>query len=134
MNPYISFRGNAREAMEFYKTAFGGKLTMSTFKEAGMSVEPNEADMIMHAMIEADNGIVLMASDVPKQHRDYQEGASIRISLSGDNDAELRGYWDTLSVGGAIKQPLVAAPWGDTFGMFADKFGIQWMVNIAPKK
>jgi PhnB protein len=134
MNPYISFKGNAREAMEFYKAAFGGKLTMSTFKEAGMPVEPAEADQIMHAMLEVDNGILLMASDTPHHMGEVKEGARISVSLSGDNEAELSGYWKKLSEGGTVEQPLVKAPWGDTFGMFTDKFGIHWLVNIAAPK
>jgi len=131
MNPYIMFKDTAREAMEFYKAAFGGKLTMSTFKEAHASSGPEMDDKIMHAILEADNGIVLMASDSAEGNRDK---ARVSISLSGDNEPELRGYWDKLAAGGAIEQPLTAAPWGDTFGMFTDKFGIHWLLNITAKK
>lgn len=133
LNPYINFNGNAKEAMEFYNNAFGGKLTMNTYKDGGMPQDSDTDDKIMHAMLESDNGITLMASDSPKGWV-YNVGNNVSISLSGDNEAELKSYWDKLSDGGKIDEPLVEAPWGDKFGMFTDKFGIRWMVNIAGKK
>ncbi len=133
LNPYISFKDNTREAMEFYKTVFGGKLVMSTFKEGHAAQDPSEENKIMHAMLEAENGIIFMASDTPNR-MEYSPGKSISISLSGDNESELRGYWEKLSVGGKINMPLEKAPWGDTFGMLTDKFGIDWMVNITGPK
>lgn len=133
LNPYLSFRDNARGAMEFYKTVFGGKLDISTFKEYHASEDPSEGDKVMHAMLEAENGVTFMAADTPNA-MEYKPGDNISMSLSGDNEQELRGYWDKLSVGGAVIMPLEKAPWGDTFGMCIDQFGVQWMVNIAPKQ
>ena len=134
LNPYISFNGNAREALEFYKAALGGNLATSTFAEGGMSEHyPNETEKLMHGQLDTESGMTIMVSDTPSDV-EYKPGTNISLSLSGDNEDELRGYWDKLSVGGTISQPLVKAPWGDTFGMFADKFGIDWMVNIAGKK
>ena len=133
LNPYINFKGTAKAAMEFYKEALGGELTMSTFGASGMPVDESEKENIMHAMLIAPNGITLMASDTPN-HMEYKPGTNVSVSLSGENESELKGYWEKLSVEGNITQPLVAAPWGDQFGMFTDKFGIQWLVNIAPKK
>ena len=133
LNPYINFNGNAKEAMEFYKAALGGELTTSTFKEGGGSVDAAEENQIMHAMLITNNGMTLMASDTAK-HFQYKPGTNISISLSGENEAELKGYWEKLSQGGNITQPLVKAPWGDQFGMFTDKFGIQWLVNISAQK
>jgi PhnB protein len=130
LNPYISFRDNAREAMEFYASVFGGELTLSTFGEAGMSQDPADADRVMHSQLEAANGLVLMGADTPG-HMDYQEGARISVSLSGDDEPTLRGYWDELADGGSVTVPLEKAPWGDTFGMCADRFGVDWLVNIA---
>ncbi len=132
LNPYLNFNGQARQAIEFYKTVFGGELTMTTFKEAGMEVDPADSHKIMHASLIADNGITLMASDTPKGWA-YNPGTNVSNSLSGDNGAELRGYWDKLSAGATITMPLTPAPWGDTFGMLDDKFGIRWMVNITGK-
>lgn len=133
LNPYISFKDNAKSAMEFYKNVLGGTLTLSTFKEGGMPHDPADADKIMHAMLVADNGMTLMASDTPAG-TSYNSGNSISISLSGDNEEELKGYWDKLSDGASITIPLEKAPWGDTFGMLTDKFGIGWMVNITAKQ
>ncbi|HMN62418.1 MAG TPA: VOC family protein [Anaerolinea sp.] len=129
----MSFKDNARSAMQFYQSVFGGKLTLSTFKEFNVSQDPSEADKIMHAMLEADNGIVFMGADTPNQ-MGYQPGANISMSLSGENHAELTAYFEKLSAGGTVAQPLMQAPWGDSFGMLTDKFGVNWMVNInAPK-
>jgi PhnB protein len=133
LNPYIGFDGTAREAIEFYKSVFGGKLTMSTYKDAQASRDPKDDDKIMHAMLEADNGILLMCSDNPTG-MPHDSGANISISLSGEDDAELSGYFEKLSSGGKIEQPLVAAPWGDKFGMLTDKYGTHWMINISAKK
>jgi PhnB protein len=133
LNPYLSFKDNAREAMEFYKTVFGGKLTMSTFKEYHASQDPSEDERIMHSMLEADNGITFMASDTPGS-MEYNAGTNYSMSLSGDNETELRAYFEKLSVGGNVTMPLEKAPWGDTFGAFTDKFGVPWLVNIAGQK
>ncbi len=133
LNPYISFKDNARQAMEFYKSVFGGKLTVSTFAEAGMAQDPSDSDKVMHSMLEADNGITFMGSDTPK-HMGYREGARVSIALSGDNEPELSGYFTKLAVGGTVGVPLAKAPWGDSLGMHTDKFGIDWMVNVAGKK
>ena len=129
LNPYLSFSTNAREAMEFYHAALGGELQKMTFGEGGMSDRPEAADLIMHAQLESE-GMTIMASDTPPGMA-HQPGTNISISLSGGDEAKLRGYWDRLSPGGQVTMPLEKAPWGDTFGMFTDRFGIQWMVNIS---
>ncbi|HMI09733.1 MAG TPA: VOC family protein [Candidatus Saccharimonadales bacterium] len=133
LNPYLGFKDNAREAMEFYKTVFGGKLEVHTFEEYHASEDPGEADKVMHSMLEAENGITFMASDTPNG-MEYKPGTNVSMSLSGDSDVELAGYFNKLSEGGTVTQPLESAPWGDKFGMVNDKFGIQWMVSIAGKK
>ena len=131
LNPYISFRGTAREAMEFYRSVFGGELDLSTFAEFQMpGIAEDEANLIMHGQLEAPGGLVLMAADTPRS-MDLAEGSNIAISLSGDDDAELRGYWEKLAEGGSVTMPLDAAPWGDAFGQLTDRFGVSWMVNIA---
>src|SRR5687768_11083581 len=130
LNPYLNFKDNTRQAMEFYKTVFGGTLTMTSFKEGGMSSGPADDQKVMHSMLEVPNGMTLMASDTPTG-MDFRPGTNISISLSGDDDNELRGYWKKLSAKGTVMMPLEKAPWGDTFGMCTDQFGIQWLVNIA---
>lgn len=133
LNPYISFKGNAKQAMEFYKTVFGGKLDITTFKEGGMSANQKDDSQIMHAMLVADNGITLMGADTP-DGMDFKQSGNISISLSGDDEAELSGYYNALAAGGKVVEPLTKAPWGDTFGMLVDQFGVFWMVNIAGEK
>jgi PhnB protein len=130
LNPYLSFRDTAREAMDFYQSVFGGELTRSTFGEFHASEDPAEQDKIMHSQLLTDNGLALMASDIPN-HMEYTVGTNYSVSLSGEDDAELRGYWDKLSAGGTVTMPLEQAPWGDAFGMCVDKFGVTWLVNIA---
>jgi PhnB protein len=131
LNPYISFRGTAREAMEFYQSVFGGELDLSTFSDFQMpDVGEDEANLIMHGQLEAPGGMTLMGADTPRS-MELAEGSNITISLSGDDDTELRGYWDKLAEGGTVTMPLEVAPWGDAFGQLTDKFGVSWMVNIA---
>ena len=129
LNPYVSFAGNAREAMEFYRDVFGGTLTMSTFGEYGEADAPG-ADKIMHAQLETDGGFTLMGADTPPG-AELHPGDNIAASLSGDDADALRGYWQKLSEGGAVSVPLEKQMWGDEFGMCADRFGIAWLVNIA---
>ena len=124
LNPYISFRDNAREAMEFYQSVFGGKLNMTTFKEYDVSTDPAEGDKIMHSMLEVPNGMVLMGTDTPSG-AEHTPGSRISVSLSGDDEVELRGYYDRLKEGGTEMMPLAKAPWGDSFGMLRDRFGVE---------
>lgn len=129
LNPYISFDGNAREAMEFYKSVFGGTLTLNTFGEFGQPDAP-EADKIMHGMLETDTEFTLMGADTPPG-MPHNPGDNITVSLSGDDADELRGYWEKLSGGGTVTVPLEKQMWGDEFGQCVDQFGIAWMVNIS---
>ncbi|GGK21921.1 VOC family protein [Pilimelia terevasa] len=129
LNPYISFAGDARQAMEFYQGVFGGSLRLNTFGESGYP-GPEGADQIMHAMLETPGGYTLMASDTPPGMT-YDPGTNIAVSLSGDDEDELRGYWEKLTAGGTVSVPLEKQMWGDVFGACADRFGIQWMVNIS---
>ena len=130
LNPYLSFRDNARQAMEFYQSVFGGELEVATFGDFGASEDPAELDKVMHSMLTTDSDFVLMGADTPNS-MDLTPGDNISVSLSGDDEVELRRYWDGLSAGGNVTMPLDKAPWGDTFGMCVDRFGINWMVNIA---
>ncbi|GAA2866557.1 VOC family protein [Paenarthrobacter ilicis] len=132
LNPYISFRDNARDAITFYESVFGGELTISTFADYQASENPAEANKVMHAMLTTAGGLTLMAADTP-EGMEYNPGDNVSVSLSGEatDDAELRGYWDKLVDGGSVTVPLETAPWGDAFGMCVDKFGIAWLVNIA---
>jgi PhnB protein len=130
LNPYITFKDNAREALAFYQSVFGGEANLMSFADMpGVPTEPAEGDKVMHGQLNGDNGIVLMAADTPNNMEYTPYTGS--ISLSGDDEATLIGYYEKLSAGGEIGEPLTKAPWGDTFGMCTDKFGVHWMVNIA---
>lgn len=130
LNPYLSFRDNARQAMDFYQSVFGGELTRATFAEFHASEDPAEQNKVMHSMLATENGLTLMGADTPNS-MEFTPGSNGTVSLSGDDEAELRGYWEKLSDGGDVSMPLEKAPWGDTFGMCVDRFGVSWMVNIA---
>ena len=130
LNPYLSFKDSTREAMEFYRSVFGGKVDLNTFKDNHASQDPSEDDKIMHSVLEAKNGITFMASDTPDR-MEYKPGTNFSMSLSGDDEAELKAYFEKLAVGGTVTMPLNKAPWGDTFGMLTDRFGITWLVNIS---
>ncbi len=133
LSPYLAFQDNARQAMEFYQTVFGGKLVLRTFEEFHAARDPRDERKIMHSVLEGANGVVFMASDTGSG-MEFKPGTNIRLSIDGENEAELRGYFEKLSAGGSVLMPLKTEMWGDTFGMVADKFGIIWMVNIAAKK
>ena len=131
LTPYLSFRDTARQAMEFYRTVFGGELTLSTFGDFHASEDPAEQHKIMHGQLDAGPGLVFMGSDTPNgMDFDGQHGVAVSLS-GGPEDAErLRGYFEALSSSGKVTLPLEQAPWGDSFGMCVDGFGTSWMVNI----
>jgi PhnB protein len=129
LNPYLSFKDNARDAMTFYQGVFGGNLTVHTFGEFRASQDPAEENKVMHAQLESPSGIVFMAADTPNA-MEWKPGQNISMSLSGDNADELSRYFEQLSQGGAVVMPLEKQAWGDRFGLLKDKFGIDWMVNI----
>ncbi|MDM4764127.1 VOC family protein [Galbitalea sp. SE-J8] len=132
LNPYLNFRDTAREVIEFYRSVFGGELTISTFGEFGMTEDPAEANRVMHSQLTTPAGFTIMAADTPN-HMELPAAptaSAISISGSAEESAELHRYWDGLLDGGTISVPLERAPWGDEFGMLDDRFGISWLVNI----
>ncbi|MFH8391460.1 VOC family protein [Streptomyces sp. NPDC018036] len=130
LNPYISFSGDARQALTFYQEVFGGELAIHEFGAFGSEAPPGFEDKVMHGALEARNGFALMGADVPPG-MERQVGNNFAVSLSGEDAGELSGYWAKLSAGGKVTVPLEKQMWGDTFGMCTDRFGVQWMVNIA---
>jgi PhnB protein len=130
LSTYLSFRGNAREAMEFYAAALGGTLTLNTFAEfGGMGLPEDEQQQVMHSQVDAP-GVLLMGSDTPSS-MEHEAPAGFSVCLSGDDEATLRGWWSALSEGATITVPLEVAPWGDAYGQLVDRFGVSWMANIA---
>ena len=132
LNPYLSFPdARAREAMEFYQSVLGGELSVMT--SGDMGTEGPLATQVMHGQLTTPGGITLMGADAPPEMVQVRFGDNISVSLSGgpEDGEDLRSWFAALSEGGEVRQPLEAAPWGDEFGMFVDRFGISWMVNIA---
>jgi PhnB protein len=129
LNPYLNFRGQAREAIAFYQSALGGDFTLSTFGDFQMpGVEEDEQDSVMHSQLTTKAGFTLMISDIPaKMPGEISNGT---ISISGGETDDIQSYWDALSDGAEVSMPLAQAPWGDYFGQLTDKFGVSWLVNI----
>jgi PhnB protein len=128
LTPYLNFMGRTKAAMEFYKSVLGGKLTIQTFKDAGMSHDPKDDDNVIHAHL--DNGsLSFMASDGGPDHP-VHFGDNIHMSIMGSDEPLLVKYFNGLAEGGKIDMPLAKQFWGDTYGQLTDKFGIHWMVNI----
>ena len=132
LNPYVNVPdGQAREAVEFYRSVLGGEASVMTFGDMGAQDET--ASQVMHAQLETPAGFTLMLADAPPQMVEVTYGDNVSISLSGgQEDADdLRRWFTGLAEGGEVREPLAVAPWGDEFGMLTDRFGIGWMVNIA---
>lgn len=129
LDPYLFFRGNCREAMEFYKSIFGGELTLLTYGDTKMGDE-SQKDLVMHAILK-DGLVRLMASDTEQAS---DKAAKISLSLSGADEATLRSVFQKLSEGGNVFSELKQEFWGDTFGSLTDKYGVEWMVNIAAEQ
>ena len=130
LNPYISFKDNARQALEFYRDVFGGNLSVMTFGDMGAPGDTAASDKVMHGMLETDSGFTIMGADTPPG-AEFNPGSNMSVSLSGDDEQQLRGYWEKLSGNGTVTVPLEKQMWGDTFGMCVDQFGVPWMVNIS---
>lgn len=117
--------------MEFYKSALGGELTLQTFKDLNMAKSPDQENLIMHSQLATSDGMVLMASDDPESSSETKNAS---LTISGEDEAVLTGYFNKLSEGGNVIVPMSKQVWGDMFGMFADKYGIRWMVNVNQPK
>ena len=131
LNPYLSFRDQARAAMTYYQQVFGGELSITTFGEFGDPGDKDapEADLVMHARLDTADGLVLMGADTPP-HMEHTQPTGITVSLTGDEPEKLRGWFDGLADGGTVTMPLEQQVWGDEFGMCVDRFGVPWMVDI----
>lgn len=137
INPYLNFNGNAGEAFTFYKSVFGGEFAkIMRFKDLSspdFTVAENEANKIMHIALPIGNNI-LMASDIPEIMGRVNENENRnKISISAESKEEADKLFKGLSEGGKIEMPISDSPWGSYFGMFRDKYGIEWMVDYDPK-
>lgn len=138
INPHINFNGNAEEAFNFYKSVFGGEFaTITRFKEmAGpeFPVAKKEENKIMHIALPIGKHNLLMANDVPEaMGRTNENENRSKIVISTENKEEADKLFNGLSAGGQVEMPMAQSPWGSYFGMFRDKYGIEWMVDFDPK-
>jgi PhnB protein len=129
---HLNFRGDARAALEFYQSIFGGDIAVVTYKDAGNIEEPLEADQVMWGQVVADNGFHVMAYDVPSRMAYDQGENSFFVSLRGETVEEVTDYWEKLSPGATIVQSLGPAGWAPAYGMLRDRFGVVWAVWPAP--
>jgi PhnB protein len=137
INPYINFNGNAEEAFTFYKSVFGGEFAkIMRFKDISspeFPVTEDDANKIMHIALPIGKNI-LMANDVPESMGQTNENENrSKISISAESKEEADKLFNGLSAGGQIEAPIGDSPWGSYFGMFRDKYGIEWMVDFDPK-
>jgi PhnB protein len=142
---HLNFRGTARQALDFYQTVFGGQVFATTYGDVGMPKELPGADKVVFGQLENEGGFRLMAYDVPG-HDDpdaaaisgttrRENGATITDrtffqSVRGDSLEEVAAYWDTLSEGAEVIEPLAASPWSPGFGMLTDRFGVTWVLDV----
>ena len=135
INPHINFNGNAEEAFIFYKSVFGGEFAMiMRFKDLSspeFPVAENDVNKIMHIALPIGKNI-LMTNDIPEAMGRENENRS-KISISAESKEEADKLFNGLSAGGKIEMPIADSPWGSYFGMFRDKYGIEWMVDFDPK-
>ncbi len=130
---HLNFRGDARDALGFYQSVFGGDQVLISYADAHNVQEPSEAEQIMWGQVVADNGFRIMAYDVPSA-TPYDAGEiPVFVSVRGEDAAEIRGYWEKLSEGSTIVQPLEPAQWATLYGMLKDQYGVTWVVDcVAP--
>lgn len=132
LNPYLNFNGNTEEVFNFYKSVFGGEFaTVMRFKDTppDNKMSESESNKIMHIALPIGKGNMLMGSDVPDAYPKATQGSGYYISVTADSEDEAKKLFDGLSEGGNVVMPLGKAFWGALFGMFSDKFGVQWMVS-----
>jgi PhnB protein len=137
INPHINFNGNAEEAFNFYKSVFGGEFAMvirfKDMQSAEFQVAENEANKLMHIALPIGQN-VLMGNDVPEFMGRVNENENrSKISISAESREEADKLFSGLTAGGNIEVPIADSPWGSYFGMFRDKYGIEWMVDFDPK-
>lgn len=128
---HLNFRGEARAALEFYRSVFGGEVMIFTYADAHDVGDPSQADQVMWGQVLADNGLHVMAYDVPST-MPFERGAnSFFVSLRGDSPDEITQYWSQLAEGATIVADLAPAGWSPLYGMLKDRFGIVWVLDVA---
>lgn len=143
--PHLNFRGDARAALEFYQSVFGGQVTIATYGDFGMPKEAPGADNVVFGQVHNDDGFRVMAYDIPgpSEASSNKAGSTRRengvtitdqpffLSVRGESPDEVQGYWDALAAGASIVEPLAASAWSPGFGMLTDRFGVTWSIDVA---
>ena len=142
---HLNFRGDARAALEFYQSVFGGHTVINTYADFGMPAELPGADKVVFGLVAAENGFRVMGYDIPGQSEGSIAGGgstrrennttvtdqAVFVSIGCDGLDELQGYWDALSIGAVVVEPLAASAWSAGFGMLTDRFGVTWSVSVS---
>ncbi|MFL4910233.1 VOC family protein [Streptomyces sp. MMS24-I2-30] len=127
---HLNFRGQARAALGFYQSVFGGRCVAVTYKDAGAVQNENEADWVMWGEVAGDNGFHVMAYDVPSQLPWDQGQNPFFVSVRGTDAEEISALWDKLTQGSTVVRALEAAPWAPLYGMLTDRFGVTWVLDV----
>ena len=130
VTPHLNFRGDARDALEFYQTVFGGELTIASYADMG-NTDPATADHVTYGQVTSDNGFRVMAYDV-YPHLEWDQGQDpFFVSVRGNAPEEIQGYWDKLVDGAKVTQPIGPSPWAPLYGQLTDRFGVTWVLDVA---
>lgn len=127
---HLNFQGQARAALAFYQSVFGGQVTQFSYRESGMPHDPADADRIIWGQVSASNGFRIMAYDVQADKPWDQGRNAFYAVLGGAAEDEIRSLWDKLAQGAVIEQALAPAQWSPLYGMLQDRFGVAWVVNV----
>ena len=127
---HLNFRGDARQALDFYQSVFGGRTVSVTYKDAGNVRNENEADWVMWGEVVGDNGFHVMAYDVPSQLPWSRGEDPFFVSVRGDDADEISALWEKLSEGSRVVRPLEAAQWAPLYGMLTDRFSVTWVLDV----
>ncbi|MGM1030325.1 MAG: VOC family protein [Actinomycetota bacterium] len=141
---HLNFRGDARAALERYRSVFGGRLTLTTYGDVGMPADAPGASAVVFGQVESDEGFRVMAYDIPGATRRAatppatrrEQGMTITdqpcfVSVRGETLDEVAGYWERLAPGATVVEPLAASAWSRGFGMLTDAFGVTWILDVA---
>jgi len=141
---HLNFRGDARAALEFYQSVFGGHIVVNSYADFGMPAEIPGADKVVFGLVAAENGFRVMGYDIPGESGGPLAGGgstrrengttitdqALFVSISSETLGELQGYWDALAEDAIIIEPLAASAWSAGFGMLTDRFGVTWSVTV----
>ena len=128
---HLNFRGDARAALSFYHSVFGGSLTVITYEDMGAAQDPAEADQVVWGQVAAENGFRVMAYDVPSARPWSRGDDPFFVSLRGDTADEVAALWEGLADGSTVVVPLAPSPWAPLYGMLTDPFGVTWVLDVA---